>query len=61
MFKLEIATDNAAFEDAPARELARMLRDVAKRIENGHLSAVAGGNILDVNGNTCGYFTHEPD
>lgn len=33
MLKLFIKTHNAAFDEAPATELARILRDLAARIE----------------------------
>ena len=48
MFKLEIDTDNAAFEDPS--EVPRMLREAAKKIEAGTMS----GKLRDINGNTCG-------
>jgi hypothetical protein len=37
-FKLEIACDNAAFDPDPAREVARILRNLADRCED-HLPA----------------------
>lgn len=52
MFTLTISTANAAFDDQPATEIARILRDVAKRVEDGELS----GNLRDVNGNGVGAF-----
>jgi hypothetical protein len=48
MFKLEIDNDNAAFE-YPS-ELPRMIREVARKVEEGHMS----GTVKDINGNTCG-------
>lgn len=52
-FTLKFDTDNAAFEDTGlAHESARILRDVADRIENG----AAIGTVRDVNGNTIGRF-----
>lgn len=54
MFKLEFATDNAAFE-VPFAEIARILRDVAERIERGAVSAP----VRDINGNTVGAFAIE--
>jgi hypothetical protein len=54
MFKLEFATDNAAFGDDPGAELgtevARILRAVADEVESGVTSGVA----KDYNGNTVG-------
>lgn len=57
---ITIDTDNAAFEDAGrAHETARILRELADRIEdtdlpNGML------HLRDVNGNTVGQFEVEP-
>ncbi|HEV2530938.1 hypothetical protein [Phenylobacterium sp.] len=52
MFRLEIDTHNAAFDDGAASEVARILRQVAKRIEAGELE----GEPWDVNGNRVGAF-----
>jgi hypothetical protein len=52
---------NAAFEeDAAASEIARILRDVALRIEN---QDYPDGEvpIRDINGNKCGSFFVEDD
>ncbi len=51
-FTLTIDCDNAAFEEQPAQELARILRDVAARIERG----TDCGTVHDINGNTVGRF-----
>ena len=52
MFKLYIRTDGAAFRDEPARlELARLLRELARRIKDGEPVPVI---IRDLNGNTVG-------
>lgn len=48
---LEFDTDNAAFEDREF-ETARVLRDVATKVENGS----TGGTIYDYNGNRIGAF-----
>ena len=68
MFKLVLNTDGAAFE-APAMEIARILRQVAARLESAdsHYAAGEHGAVIpvrDVNGNTCGAYafalpTHE--
>lgn len=52
MFKLEFTTDNAAFEsEMRGVECARILRNIAARVEVGH----AGDHlVLDVNGNKAG-------
>lgn len=51
MFKMQIETDNAAFQDGAAgAETARILRLIADRLESGSTSGVA----LDYNGNKVG-------
>ena len=47
-FTVKIETGNAAFFRSQ-REVARILRDIANRLENGHEPVV-----LDINGNTVG-------
>jgi len=62
-FTLEITTQNAAFgnddgspsEDAARSELARILRDAAKHLENGS----DGRSLHDYNGNRVGKFDIE--
>lgn len=51
MFTLEIDTGNAAFADAPATEIARILREVARTLEDGGYTAKL---LHDVNGNCVG-------
>lgn len=53
-FQLLITCDNAAFEDAPHIEVARILRDLAKRMEDGD-SFATYRDLRDINGNTVGY------
>lgn len=55
MFKIEIETGNAAFEDDRNMELARILRQIAERLENGENA----GRVLDINGNKVGSFEIE--
>lgn len=55
MFKVYINTDNAAFDteenpDGERLEVARILRDIANKLENGKEDGVAH----DVNGNRVG-------
>lgn len=45
-----ISTENAAFEDSPASEIARILRELADCFEQGDPPE----RLRDVNGNTCG-------
>jgi hypothetical protein len=55
-FVLEIATDNAAFQDGDGDfELGRILREVAAKVEYGHNAAA----VRDINGNAVGYFGKE--
>ena len=54
MLKLFIETGNAAFDDQPATELARILRDLAARIESDPESYIV---LRDVNGNKVGECT----
>lgn len=56
-FRITINTDNAAFEDDPAAEVARILHHEADRIEAFRPSfehATEGDGVLDINGNTVG-------
>jgi hypothetical protein len=56
-FTLTIETDNAAFDEidnGEAFEVARILRDLAERIEAGDLWDTEIGNLRDLNGNKVG-------
>lgn len=55
MFNLIIATGNAAFEDMPREEVARILRSVADQLESGR----EGGFTRDINGNSVGTWNLE--
>ncbi len=50
MFKLEIKTKNAAFEEDPRAEIARILEELISKIYNGYEPSV----LLDYNGNKVG-------
>lgn len=52
---ITVRMDNAAFEE-PATELARILRDLAKHVENGDDSR----RLMDRNGNHVGEFKITP-
>lgn len=54
-FKMIFATDNAAFEDDPVYEVARILRDTADKLEAGR-DASHFQTILDINGNDVGRY-----
>jgi hypothetical protein len=57
MFKIEFATDNAAFDDDGAGEVARILRAVADQVEAGG----GQGQARDYNGNTVGQWSLTED
>ena len=63
IIKLEICTDNAAFDDCAALEVSRIIGNVAERIANEGLPEhLAGRTLFDINGNTVGDLTIErPD
>ena len=48
---ITIETGNAAFGDAPATEIGRILRDLAQRCER---DGVPPESVRDINGNPCG-------
>lgn len=50
MFELRIDTGNAAFEDAPGVELARLLREIADQVEGSPVPRA----VRDANGNQVG-------
>lgn len=50
VFKATIEMDNAAFDDAPAGELARVLEEIARRVWLGGRCGV----VYDINGNDIG-------
>lgn len=58
MFKAEFSTDNAAFDELPATESARILRVIARQIETGE--RLGGGPIFDVNGDRVGWWELTP-
>lgn len=51
-FTLSFDCENAAFSDDAALEIARILREIANRVENG----TSGGTIRDINGNLIGKY-----
>jgi len=54
MITLHIEMTNAAFEDDPAQEAARILKDAALRISQHGLYADLKIKLKDINGNTVG-------
>ena len=55
MLKLKINTENAAF-DQEGQEVARILRDLADRLENLDKLQECQLPLRDINGNTGGYY-----
>jgi hypothetical protein len=56
-FSLHVESNNDAFAEEPATELARMLRKLAGEIEQGLWDDRKGYSaLLDYNGNTVGRF-----
>lgn len=53
-FQLRINMDNAAFFPTYGPELARVLRDLAERLEDA--AGNSSGTVRDLNGNTAGAF-----
>lgn len=51
-FRVLIGVGNAAFDPEPGYEIARILREVADKIEGGQTD----GGALDINGNSVGKF-----
>lgn len=55
-FKIEIDLGNAAFEDNPEEEIARILNEVNQTLHHmGNLKTLDGKKLYDVNGNHVGY------
>ncbi len=52
-FTATIKMENAAFDDMPASELARILREIARRVESGDTE----GKAIDANGNAAGQWS----
>jgi len=57
--RIAINTDNDAFHPDAGPELARILLDLASRLENGEIPDPSW-NLRDINGNTCGICTLAP-
>ena len=56
MLKLKINSDNQAFDQAEGQEVARILRDLADRLENLDKLQECQLPLRDLNGNTVGYY-----
>jgi len=60
MLRVTLETSNAAFVDSDYREVARILRGLAANFEDGATESFHG-RLRDTNGNTCGYYSFEPE
>lgn len=60
-FFVQMSINNAAFEDSPASEVARILREIADSIESADSVPEYFRNCRDVNGNTVGTYAAKPD
>lgn len=61
-FTMSFDMDNAAFEDNSCEEVARILRDVAHRVERTDFEATkvgAYGVVRDISGNRIGSYSTE--
>ena len=58
MFKLEFHVRNAAFDEDRVGEAARILRDIANRLET--VAWIGGGPVRDINGKTVGHWEMTP-
>ena len=56
MLKLKINTENQAFDQAEGQEVARILRDLADRLENLDKLQECQLPLRDLNGATVGYY-----
>jgi hypothetical protein len=54
---MKINSGNAAFQEDPHREVARVLKGVAKELENGPLHDLSVMHLFDVNGNRVGHWS----
>lgn len=54
-FTLTIDCENSAFDEYPASEIARILRDAVAKVEDGQTDA----RLFDCNGNRVGAFRVE--
>jgi len=60
MFRIKLDTDNQAF-DQEGQEVARILRDLADRLENLDKLQECQQPLRDLNGNTVGYYQTSTD
>ena len=60
-FFVQFSMDNAAFDGQPSEEVARILRQIAQRIEDEGDVPEFFTNCRDSNGNTVGTYAAKPD
>jgi hypothetical protein len=58
--KISLNTDNDAFYDDENLEVARILRNLADKIENNPVSGIGGFILRDINGNSVGDIEYQP-
>lgn len=58
-FTLTIDTDSAAFDDNRAHEIARILREIAGKVEES--ADGFSDKVRDFNGNICGFIGYSSD
>ena len=58
---LTISMDNAAFEERPGQEAARILRIAARKVEGADPGDADSFSLLDINGNKVGNVTVSND
>jgi len=56
-YKLVLLSENAAFEENPQAEIARILREEITRISRAEGTAYFTSPLMDINGNTVGNVT----
>ncbi|MCZ2397899.1 MAG: hypothetical protein LC100_15325 [Chitinophagales bacterium] len=59
-FNFYVYLDNAAFEDNPSIELARIMRETADKIEQSGEIPKYYQNVRDYNGNIIGRYAAKP-
>jgi len=59
MITIKIDTNNAAFADGGQNEIARILRELADKVEERGTPGGTKAAIMDINGNKVGYFTEK--
>lgn len=53
-YTIKIECDNAAFEDVPGNEIARILRELADKVDGGQDPTDCDATVYDYNGNRVG-------